>query len=352
MSRPKKFVLAFVVIAVALVGYVVKTFYDAGEFKEIRAHSQGLVQTITGVQSSEDITINPLTGIGFISSADRRAQFAGRKTQQGGVFAYALKAENAQPINLTADFEKEFNPHGISLFIHEDSSTTLFAINHNREGDFVEIFDEQDSAFVHRKSIASPLMFSPNDLVAVDADRFYVTNDHGNRTAFWRTFEEYLQLNRSYVLYYDGTGFQIVAEGLAYANGINTSPDGKTVYVAATVDGAIYVYDRDPETGALDFVETIDLDTGVDNIEVDPAGNLWIGGHPKLLTFVDYSKDAAILSPSHVLKVIPSASGDFEIEDIFIDDGSRLCGSSVAAVYGNKLLIGSVFDAKFLVCTL
>jgi len=39
-----------------------------------------------------------------------------------------------------------------------------------------------------------------------------------------------------YVLYYDGKRFRKVAKKLAYANGINTSPDSRTVYVAATVE--------------------------------------------------------------------------------------------------------------------
>jgi sugar lactone lactonase YvrE len=36
------------------------------------------------------------------------------------------------------------------------------------------------------------------------------------------------------VLYYDGQSFRKVAQALAYANGINISSDGQTVYVAAT----------------------------------------------------------------------------------------------------------------------
>ncbi|MFQ5629546.1 MAG: strictosidine synthase family protein [bacterium] len=348
MHKKKIFVFAFLAIVIALAGFVLKTFRDAGEFKQIVPRSFGAVRSLRGVLSSEDITINPLTGIAFISSADRRAQLSGKQPKQGAIFAYDLNDEDAHLRNLTAGFEKAFHPHGITIYVHEDSSVTLFAINHNSDGHFVEVFEERGGRFIHRQSISSPQMFSPNDLVALDANRFYVTNDHGNQTDFGRAIEEYLQLRRSYVLYYDGSIFRMVAEGLAYANGINTSADSKTVYVAATVDGSIHVYDRDLQSGELAFRERIFLNTGVDNIERDTAGDLWVGAHPKLLTFVDYSKDATVLSPSQVLKIHPSADG-FQTDDVFIDDGSTLSGSSVAAVYKNNILIGSVFDEKFLI---
>jgi len=64
-------------------------------------------------------------------------------------------------------------------------------------------------------------MHSPNDILPVGPTSFYVTNDHGNSTVLGRMAEEYLQLARSYVLYYDGQNFRKVAEALAYANGIN-----------------------------------------------------------------------------------------------------------------------------------
>jgi len=164
--------------------------------------------------------------------------------------------------------------------------------------------------------------------------------------------EEYLQLARSYVLYYDGKNFRKVAEGLAYANGINMSSDGQTVYVAATVGQKIYVYNRDRSTGDLSLRSTIEAGTGVDNIEIDQKGDLWIGCHPKLLTFVKYSKSPGVLSPSQVIKVEKRTSGSYEVKEIYLNNGQLMSGSSVAAVFKDTLLIGSVFDERFLLCNL
>ena len=351
MSNARRGSLTVFILLSLLVGFIAKTFYDAGEFKTIAPSTQMAIETVTGVLSSEDITIHPLTGLAFISSADRRAISEGTPQQQGAVFTYDLQAENPRLQNITADFSGPFQPHGLSLFVKPDSSVSLFVVNHTGKDDRIEIFDQVGERFKHRTSLKSTLMFSPNDVVAIDQNRFYVTNDHGNRSAFGKTIEEYLQLSRSFVLYFDGTTFRRVADGLAYANGITANADGSLVFIAATVAGSVYVYRRKAATGDLVLLEEIKLGTGVDNLERDADGAIWIGAHPKLLTFVNYSKDASVLSPSHVLRLRYSGIGEFSAEDNFFDDGLQLSGSSVAAHYNNRYLVGSVFDRKFIICT-
>jgi len=251
---------------------------------------------------------------------------------------------------LTAHFEKEFHPHGIGLFIDLKGRSSLFVVNHRQDGHFVEIFDYKGKQLIHRESISGDLMHSPNDVIPVGPRSFYVTNDHGKRSRWGRILEEYMQLAGSYVLFYDGNDFRIVTKGLAFANGINISRNGKTIYVAETVGGRVGEYDRDPGTGALKLINSIDLGTGVDNIEVDETGRLWIGAHPKLLTFVKYSKNPQILSPSQVLRVTMEKAGQYKVDEVYLDGGEALNGSSVGAVFRDILLIGSVFDGRFLVC--
>ena len=348
----KAAIITVILLALIIGGLIAKTLFDAGEFKKINPDFSGECKSITGVLSSEDITINPKTGMAFISSADRRARWSSiNHVQKGAIYGFDLKARDPELVNLTADFSKEFNPHGIGLWIGENEKS-LFVVNHRRDGHFVEIFDFKNNRLIHRESIEGALMHSPNDVIPVGPRAFYVTNDHGNTSKLGRLLEEYLQLARSLVLYYDGNDFRIVAEGLAYSNGINLSPDGKTVYVAATVGQEICVYDRDKGTGDLALRHTIELGTGPDNIEVDESGNLWIGCHPKLLTFVKYSKDSQELSPSQVLKITVQKPGSYAIDEIYLNNGKPLSGSSVAAVYKDTLLIGSVFDTRFLLCKL
>ncbi|MCI0694157.1 SMP-30/gluconolactonase/LRE family protein [candidate division KSB1 bacterium] len=341
--------IAAIIIFLTIIWRIIDTIRHAGEFKNLKPHFDGQCQKIGGVAGAEDITIHPQTGVAFISANDRRALLAGEQTQ-GAIYVYDLQAESPELKNLTATFSQELHPHGISLYSSDNGAASLFVVNHRPDGEFIEIFDYQDSTLVHRESIRGELMTSPNDVVAVGPRSFYVTNDHGNVSTFGRTAEEYLQLARSYVLYYDGQSFKKVAADILYANGINVSHDGKTVYVAACTGLKIHVYDRDAGSGALQLAKQIPLGTGVDNIELDAAGNLWAAAHPQLLTFTGHAKNASKLSPSEILKISFTANGDHQIEQIYLNEGDEISGSSVGAVFGQKLLVGSVFEKYFLVC--
>ena len=105
--------------------------------------------------------------------------------------------------------------------------------------------------------IQSDKLISPNDVAAVGKERFYVTNDHGSRTPFGVTLENYLMLPRADVLYFDGSVFKEVAAGLVFANGIAVSNDGNHVYVAELTARRIQTFGRDLFSGKLDGREHI-----------------------------------------------------------------------------------------------
>lgn len=212
MKIIKPAVITLIVIALLVGGLLLKTFYDAGEFKTINPHFSASCRSIPGVFSSEDITIDQETGMAFISSADRRTRWSGTgRPRQGAIFGLDLKTQNPQLVNLTVDFSKEFNPHGIGLWVGKDGKRSLFVVNHRKDGHFVEVFDLKDNKLVHRNSVSGALMHSPNDVIPTGPESFYVTNDHGNTSGPGRAVEEYLQLARATVLYYDGREFRTVA---------------------------------------------------------------------------------------------------------------------------------------------
>ena len=343
-------VIIFVAVLLAVAVFVFKTYRDAGEFKTLKPHSPGPCHIVTGVQSSEDITIDHETGLAFLSSDDRRPWFGGQRGKQGAIFAYNLLSSSPHLINLTRDFAGEFHPHGIGLYIDKDGGRLLFVVNHASGKQYIEIFKLAGDILMHLETVSGPLMFSPNDVLPVGPRQFYVTNDHGSRSKFDRMLEDYLQLGRSYVLYFDGKNFKKVDKGLKYANGINMSPNGDTVYVASTTGRAIEIYHRDKTSGSLKWEREIKLNTGPDNIEVDAHGRLWIGCHPKLLTFVKYAKDPSVHSPSQVIMIKIGEGNNDQITEVYLNNGLPISGSSVAAYYRHNLLIGSVFDPKFLIC--
>lgn len=346
----KKWIFIGIAALVLAIGaWVFDLYRSAGQFKTIESHFDGQCREIKGAVGPEDITIHPQTGIAYISSTDRRSAERGRP---GGGAIYAYHPGNQPPalVNLTPDADEDFQPHGISLFVGPEGRDVLMAVNHQGGRHQIEVYDLQDGQLSHRKTISDPLLVSPNDIVAVSAEMFYVTNDHRHTTGLKRTVEEYQRLEQSNVVFYDGKKFVEAAGQIGYANGINISNDGRTVYVSATTGGALHIYKRDLTTNALALTTTMDLDTGVDNIEVDQKGNLWIGAHPKLLHFVKHARYPAVMSPSQVLHLVRSDSGELKVEEVYLNDGTELSGSSVAAVSGSRLLIGCVFDQRFLDC--
>jgi arylesterase/paraoxonase len=345
----KAILITILILVLAAVGWLVDLLWSAGQFKAIAPHFAGQCIQIRGVIGAEDITIHPGTGVTFISACDRRAVAEGQPGK-GGIYAYDLNANTPGLVNLTPDASEDFQPHGISLFVGEDGIDTLFVVNHEAGKHQIEIYDLKDEVLVHRKTISDPMLVSPNDLVAVGPERFYVSNDHRFVSGIKRMLEDYLRLGLSNVVYYDGSQFKEAASGFAYANGINVSADGKILYLCATTKRILYIFDRDPATGNLYRREKIKLDTGLDNIEMDKEGGLWIGAHPQLLSFVKHSKDPSSLSPSQILHLTPRSDGGYDIEEAYLNAGDEISGSSVAAVHNDRMLIGSVFEPKLLDC--
>lgn len=347
----KRIIWAVVILTVVLfaAGWIAYLLGSLGVFKTIEPHFAGECTPITGVVGPEDITIHPETGVAYISSADWRAAAQG-KSANGAIYAYDLKSQTPQLLKLTTGMDAYFHPHGISLYQDENGQDALFAVNHRKGKNSIEIFDLKNGRLSLRKTISDPMLISPNDVVAVGRNRFYVSNDHRFGAGIMQTLEDFLQLKLSGVVYYNGSRFIEAAAGIGYANGINVSADGKILYLCSVTEGVLHIYNRDIASGKLTPRQEVDLGTGIDNIEVDPAAGLWIGAHPQLFKFLQHVKDASKLSPSQVLHLIPLADGGYDIQEIYLNKGEEISASSVAAVYDKRLLIGAVFDPKFLDC--
>jgi len=343
MKLWQKISLGIVAVIIVFVG---KTLYNAGMFINIKPHFNGSVIEINGFTGAEDITIDKAKGIALISSNN-----FSDTSQNGAIFLLNINENAPKPIKLTEKITFNFHPHGISLYRSLDGAKRLFVINHRKNADYVEVFQFNDSTLVHLESIKSSLFVSPNDIVAVSENTFYLTNDHDEEMSSWRSKKDLLQIAMGNVCYYDGQRAKIVADGFLYANGINVSLDGKKIFVAATSGRKIKVFDRDLTTGKLTEYDEITIN-GADNIELDEYGNLWVGCHPKLLSYLAHSKDQAKLSPSEIIKINYQSKGFYTSECIYLNDGKPVSGSSVGAVFGDKLLIGTVFGNKVLLCTL
>jgi arylesterase/paraoxonase len=354
--------LATGLVLALVLGYLIYIFIAAGQLRPVEPHFDGDCTAVGGLVGAEDITFQPSGRLAYISSDDRRATIAG-KPRPGAIFGYYLDGPGpGRLVNLTPSPPPRFHPHGISLVAAPDEPDRLLVVNHpgaslynERRGagpaHTVELFELQGGRLVHRRTFSGAALVSPNDVAAVAADRFYVTNDHGSTTLRGHKLEDYLRLRRSNVVYFDGQAFSVVARDLRFANGVALGRDGTSLFVAATTDSEVVHYHRLPD-GRLRLRRRIALDTGPDNIEVDAEGNLWIGAHPRLLTFLSHASDATRRAPSEVVKLVPDRSRGYRVEQVLMSRGEDLSASSVAARHGSRLLLGAVFDPRFLDCTM
>lgn len=325
----------------------------AGVFAELEPTGLNECRRVDIAPGTEDVTIDAERNMAFVSAADRRAWFNAEGDEEvnpkNGIYALALDGSDAA--RRISPAMENFLPHGISLWRGPNGARRLFVVNHPPSGEqIVEIFAvDADGALTHLESVSFEAMHSPNDVLAVGPRAFYATNDRGYTEGFLSMLEAYMALPFSSLVYYDGENGRIIEDGLTYANGINQSADGETVYVAEFLKRRIAAYDRDPETGALKKRRTWKVNTGPDNIEVAQDGALWIAGHSKVFDFLAHAEDESEIAPSHVIRLDPETG---ETRDVFISTGGEINGSSVGAVFDDTLIVGAVFDGHVIVCPL
>jgi arylesterase/paraoxonase len=325
----------------------------------------------------EDIVIDRDARVAYLSATDRWTvdrEVGGphARTTQGGIYALPLAASDspllARP--LTRDFAAgtDFHPHGIDLEIAPSGARTLLAVNHRflherdgwRSEQAVEIFDVRYPSLVHRASVLHPFFSSPNDLVAAGPDAFFVTNDHGDGNALERAVEDVTGRGLGNVVHVDlsrppAERARVVATGISFANGIALSPDRRVLYVAAARDKALLAIELNRPRATPG---TIPLPLGPDNLSWGPEGKLYIAGHPDLLRFALYATTATLrwglrTAPSQVIRLEPAAPDPkATIETVWRNDGSTLSASTVAAVAGDLMLVGTVHSDRIGVCRL
>ena len=333
-------------IFVLLILFIINIFWSTGFFRAIENKFEGEILKKINLTGAEDITINKIDSFAIISSTARK-RFPKTEQETGGLYFLDLKNKNYNPIHLTENFKRPFAPHGISIF-KKDSVSIIAAINHTTEGEFIELFELIGTKLTHKETLKHDFIFSPNDIVLLDENQFYFTNDHKYKDGIQRLAEDYLGLSISNVIYFDGMNYIEVANKIAFANGINIDLKRGLVFVASVRGFLVKVYQQN-EDHSLAFIENIYCNTGVDNIEFDSENNLWIGAHPSLLHFNFYANGNKEISPSEIIKINYIEKGNYSIEQIYIEEGNIMSGSTVAAPFGNIILTGNVMDEHFLI---
>lgn len=340
-----------VLAAVAIIIYRIAPTLHLSE--TITDFNNDVCRVVPSAAGAEDITIDGSKDLAFFA-ADERRQYIKRGVnvdQNGTLWSLDLANKDSSPLQIQTDFKGIFHPHGIALFTDTEDKSFMYVVNHvsttAHEINVFELTSPTQANFVTTHSF--PELTSPNDLYVVDHHTFYVTNDHKSaRHTLGEKLEDLLRLPESNVVFFNGTNAQIVIENLYMANGIILNSDNSKLYVAESTANQISAFQIDQQ-GRWDPTNTFPLSFMPDNLEWDDAGNLLTAGHPKAIDFMLHTFDEEQLAPSIASRINVQTG---EVETLYKNIGDDLSASSVAAIHENQMLIGSVFEPKFLRCNL
>lgn len=310
---------------------------------------------------TEDIVVDP-RGSGFYVSADPRRE----KMGQGGVWLVRQGEDGSwKPTDVTGEVPVPMHPHGFDLWQSPDGKDhRLFVINHGPPGEGslttaasrIEIFKILDDGRLEWLEGASyELLERPNALAAVGPRAFYAVNDHDSpRTArqqnpFAAENRETLSGRRggSIVFVSDGQAKRAARGGLAFPAGVAVSKDGSRVFAGETSAGRISVYDRSPDN-MLTLAFSRKTGPMPDNLTWTDQG-VWYGAHSRLVRFLRHAVSPGVGSPGRV-EVLDPVTGRRRL--VLREAGKNLSTLSDGVPFGDKVIIGSIDQAKIGVCRL
>jgi len=345
----------FAIITVIFVVQAIRLINSTGLGLKVEPMSLLQCEELKGPIGAEDITIDSYNKVAYIGSDDRRSYLRnGKPTKENGaIWILDLSQPDSQAIQLKTDISGVFHPHGITLRKGpKGAALELYVVNHISATEHeIDIFDiSAPGVLTLRRRVSYPEMISPNDLVVVAKDQFFVTNDHGfEQATVMQTLENYLGLPISSVTYFDGKQGQIIIDGLRMANGIELSMDKQTLYVAESLGRRVSRYRRGASLMDWTYQDSVEFGFMVDNLEWSDNGNLLTAGNPRAFDFLAHVDDPLNISSSEVASI--NVTGEtMQAETIYRNDGEALSSASVAVQLGETVLIGPVMDTHILRC--
>lgn len=205
----------------------------------------------------------------------------------------------------------------------------------------------------HVRTIAHPLIKTPNDLIAVSPTSLYVSNDHYYREGRLRMLEElYPGAAWSDVIHAtvkdDGTiEAEVSLNKMRNPNGVGHGRTEDEIVIASAVGGYISIGKVDRDSGAITLNENIDLDSTIDNpvwfrdfyadeATGDDASGFVLGGLPRAIDLSKTGHDPLGKEGVLVWHVTPNkdGSGGWNKKLLWQDDGSNIRNTATAVLVG------------------
>ncbi len=317
----------------------------------------------------EDAAIDRRTGIAYISFQDRWRN----RDARGGIATLDLAIDAPEPRILPLwrqnqpntgariPWDEAFHPIGLSLLPIGNDDLRLFVVNQRAQlSRSIEVFQVEADGLVHQHTASDPARLrSPNDVAAIDAERFLVTNDAHMRLMPLRILESLAPAATCTVVAYQDR-FTVAANRIRNANGIAIDDASGRVYVSELLRKRILVFRQDGNTPLRlrRDAEPIRVDGYPDNLDLDADGNLWVAVHPRLLALSLHLVSPRRHAPSRIQRIeLGGAAGGPRVCTVLEDDdGMSIKAASVAALHvingRHRLVIGAVADNHLLLCDL
>jgi hypothetical protein len=367
--------MSLIMIVVVLAGAAARAIWANGVFAASPTGFAGSCKVVGHLPGVADIEYAGNTA--FISAS-------GRGPASGdGIYALTPDGKLAK----LAGTPRDFHPRGISLAPGPDGSGLyLIAVNRrtgasagagatNQEASAGAGATNQESsagagaakakfsidsfavtnpgtapALVAQGTVQGGLLTDPQDVAAAGPTTFYVANGTAGDNPVMRGLATYGVIPGGNVLYFGGSAFRVVTDGLYGTRSLALTPDGQHLIVAGLLSRDLKSFTREPFGGTLTQDKSLTLPTGPERITLDGRGDLWVAGHASLPAWRAFSSDPAKPSPSQVLRVSLENGAPQSVFQVYGNDGQQIAGAGAAAYDGRHLLIGSALDGRLLDC--
>ncbi|KAI9373404.1 hypothetical protein BJX61DRAFT_502864 [Aspergillus egyptiacus] len=267
---------------------------------EINAFAASSLKLVDKVRNCEDGLLIEEDGLAILSCDPGRdhwntvmGTFHPNRSQipNGQLWIYRYEfpdqsEDSLLPIEIEG-YPGDFSLHPLGVEYHRETST-LFVCNHHLEGSRIDVFtlhlSEKKAIARHTRTILDPRIRTPNSIVALNENEFYVTNDHYMRrkdSSISALVETYLAIPGGSVVYVNLAAEPVAVRTVArvpFANGVALLNES-AIAVASSSAAEVRLYsilgDR-----SLQQTGTIQLAFAPDNLSVDKDGALLIAGHP------------------------------------------------------------------------
>ena len=343
--RPGRALAALVIVAA--ISALGRGIWVNGVFSSVQPGFSGTCQLVAKLPGVQDM--EAAGGSLFLSVGSAR----GPGPQDG---IYAMPLSGGSPVKL-AGGPKDFHPRGIGLYRTPDTGTLLlYAVNRRASGRFsIDSFEVKDAganpALVAQGTIGGGQLINPQDVAVAGPNIFYVANGTASTNPVIHGLQTYGIIPGGNILYFNGTSFRPLADGLYGTRSLLLTQDGGHLIVGGLLSRSLTTYTREPFTGQLTDDETLNLSTGPEKLSLDAQGQVLVAGHADLLEWRAAAADPGKRAASQILRASLINGVPQSKAQIYGNDGSQLAGASVAVAAGNRLLMGSSLDTKLIACS-